>query len=547
MKQIKIIAHLNGTTSTDTEFLYFDRENNSTQVVIEYPSEYADYHKRADILVGFDKTVDFKTGVGTSLTFLLGAEHLKKGYLTIQPVVALDSTVVKFEHVKYSVRTSLNVIESDTSITPSVAEILQGEIDLLEDNKADKTYVDQQDTILLQEINSLDLRVDELESDVQAIEVDVSETNTRIDELTASDIGYEDGNVSEKLDALNQSVVDLDENKVDKVEGKGLSSNDYTSAEKSKLAGIQENAQVNEVTTTILNNALALKTDKLLATNLVTNGDFSNGTTGWSANNSTISTSANTLINTGNGSGQFPRTNGGSIFANNQTYYVRMRARVTNSNAVEMFIGHGPSAIARITVPIINQWYQVTGVVSNPLNAELRIYHSYADSATANGKVMEVQYVSVLNLTQIFGAGNEPTKEQMDAMLSYFPNSWFNGTQDLLPLLNVVKQLNAKANKTQEAWITPTLLNGYTNAAGITTQYMKDEMGFVHVKGVVTGGSSGLIFNLPVGYRPPHTVGFATSVNGVFGRFIIEANGSITIAGSVFNVIYMDVISFKAV
>lgn len=35
------------------------------------------------------------------------------------------------------------------------------------------------------------------------------------------------------------------DNKVDKVSGKGLSTNDYTTTEKSKLAGIQAGAQVN--------------------------------------------------------------------------------------------------------------------------------------------------------------------------------------------------------------------------------------------------------------------------------------------------------------
>ena len=35
-----------------------------------------------------------------------------------------------------------------------------------------------------------------------------------------------------------------------------------------------------------------------------------------------------------------------------------------------------------------------------------------------------------LNLTQIFGAGNEPTKEEMDKLLSVYPNSWFNGTSE---------------------------------------------------------------------------------------------------------------------
>lgn len=42
----------------------------------------------------------------------------------------------------------------------------------------------------------------------------------------------------EVLDALNSAIG----NKVDKVEGKGLSTNDYTTAEKTKLAGIEEGA-----------------------------------------------------------------------------------------------------------------------------------------------------------------------------------------------------------------------------------------------------------------------------------------------------------------
>jgi hypothetical protein len=170
MKQITIKCFSNGTTTTNADFLYFDRENDTTQVTIEFPSEYALWHKRADILVGFDKSTDFKIGTDESLSFLLGAEHLKKGYLTIQPIVYQDTSVVKFEHCKYSVRTSLNVLENDTSVTTSVALVLQGEIE------------------------------------------------------------------------------DLQDTKVDKVIGKGLSTNDYTDLEKSKLEGIEEGAEVNTVT-----------------------------------------------------------------------------------------------------------------------------------------------------------------------------------------------------------------------------------------------------------------------------------------------------------
>ena len=156
MKQITIKCFSNGTTTTDIEYLYFDGENDTTQVTIEYPQEVASWHKRADILVGFDKTVDFKVGTGEKLSFLLGAEHLKKGYLTIQPVATNGTDILKWEHVKYSVRTSLDVLESDVSVTPSIAEILQNEIDQLELSKADKTYVDSQDLALSNRIDSND-------------------------------------------------------------------------------------------------------------------------------------------------------------------------------------------------------------------------------------------------------------------------------------------------------------------------------------------------------------------------------------------------------
>lgn len=48
-----------------------------------------------------------------------------------------------------------------------------------------------------------------------------------------------------KLGSVIQSLIDK---KVDKEAGKGLSTNDYTTEEKTKLAGIENGAQVNTVT-----------------------------------------------------------------------------------------------------------------------------------------------------------------------------------------------------------------------------------------------------------------------------------------------------------
>ena len=63
--------------------------------------------------------------------------------------------------------------------------------------------------------------------------------------------------------------------------------------------------------------------------------------------------------------------------------------------------------------------------------------------------------------------------------------------------------LNLKASKTQEAWITPTLLNGWVqHTAFENVGYMKDDMGFVHLRGGVSSGTIGtLLLILPSGYR----------------------------------------------
>lgn len=73
-------------------------------------------------------------------------------------------------------------------------------------------------------------------------------------ELTSDTAGniYADGQLLTDVipEAVERLNVDLS-GKVDKEDGKGLSSNDYTDADKKKLAGIEEGAQVNRPNTVI--------------------------------------------------------------------------------------------------------------------------------------------------------------------------------------------------------------------------------------------------------------------------------------------------------
>lgn len=112
-------------------------------------------------------------------------------------------------------------------------------------------------------------------------------------------------------------------------------------------------------------------------------------------------------------------------------------------------------------------------------------------------------------------------------------------------------QLDLKANKAQEAWIAPTLLNGWVNAGGFGTAYFKDEFGFVHLKGLVSSGSLGVtVFTLPEGYRPAISTPISSVYRsgGTYGSYSVNINTDGTIflfgtAGTTWNA--LNNISFK--
>ena len=71
-------------------------------------------------------------------------------------------------------------------------------------------------------------------------------------------------------------------------------------------------------------------------------------------------------------------------------------------------------------------------------------------------------------------------------------------------VVGAINEVNTnKANKVQEAWITPTLLNGATNDPDYPVQYFKDQFGIVHFRGKANIVSNDtVLISLPSGYRP---------------------------------------------
>ena len=109
---------------------------------------------------------------------------------------------------------------------PSGAKFTDTIVDIT--GKADKTYVDNK--------VKTDVPLNAKFTDTNTI----TSINGKIGVITKDDI------TSLGIPAQD-TIVDIS-GKVDKVTGKGLSTNDYTTAEKNKLSGIQEGAQVNTVT-----------------------------------------------------------------------------------------------------------------------------------------------------------------------------------------------------------------------------------------------------------------------------------------------------------
>lgn len=83
----------------------------------------------------------------------------------------------------------------------------------------------------------------------------------------------------------------------------------------------------------------------------------------------------------------------------------------------------------------------------------------------------------------------------------------------------------------QQAWQPLTLSNGWAAFGGmyVAPRYMKDSLGFVHVEGLIKGGTMGQIAaTLPAGYRPSAAHYWGSASSGVIGIADVTASGTIT-------------------
>jgi hypothetical protein len=100
-------------------------------------------------------------------------------------------------------------------------------------------------------------------------------------------------------------------------------------------------------------------------------------------------------------------------------------------------------------------------------------------------------------------------------------------------IVNAINELfNNKANKAQENWITPTLLNGWSG----TVKYRKTTTNRLEFKGSATGGISGqVVFSLISGYRPLSSTDLMMRIgytSNTVGFLFVNNAGSVIITAS---------------
>ena len=260
-------------------------------------------------------------------------------------------------------------------------------------------------------------------------------------------------------------------------------------------------------------------------TNLIKNGDFSNGSNSWDLQIPTVIENGVMKITSNIQYGAIVQR-----FLNFEDYknhIVYLSAELILQGGLPYFYLYNGKGQAGTSQLGTSNNYSLVDRIPNDATALEVVFQ---DNSPSDWKQQSIDNVVLIDLTEIFGSGNEPTKEEMDKILSFYPNSFFNGTVNLAENSKFIKfllnEIRGKANAKQEEWIEPTFINGWEHHASCRVGYMKDEFGFVHFKGRATPGINFPFFSLPQGYRPKEELGFAciTSSGGLCRLVVNQGN-----------------------
>lgn len=161
--------------------------------------------------------------------------------------------------------------------------------------------------------------------------------------------------------------------------------------------------------------------------NLIKNGGFEKGVNCWYFFNASGSVATNIMTFTA--SAQYGRVvqNISKPATNDKIYMCcELKGALTSR-----FIMYYTASLAFVISPTIaNTWQTLSNIFTYPSTGVMSTFG--VDDTAANGWIsIQVKNVMFFNLTQMFGPGNEPTKEEVDAMVQKYGGWWDSD----LPLL----------------------------------------------------------------------------------------------------------------
>ena len=105
-------------------------------------------------------------------------------------------------------------------------------------------------------------------------------------------------------------------------------------------------------------------------------------------------------------------------FTDNKKYFIRARMRVRNTGCTKLSLNTDLGEVNSQANPVKDTWYDIYDNIAITTDASFIFKHEYADAATAQDAIMEVDYYEYYNQTDMFTTGNELPAELFSTKLA---------------------------------------------------------------------------------------------------------------------------------